>query len=93
MFTRRKKNDKLQQAIDILLDQLVGGQLSPAERTKVMSELDQLYKWKGISARKPVSTDTLLVVAGNILGILLVINHERVNVISSKALGFIIKPK
>lgn len=40
-----------------------------------------------------VSPDTILLVAANLLGILAVLQHERVNVVTSKALGFIVKPR
>lgn len=42
---------------------------------------------------KPVSLDTVLVVAANIFGILWLTNYERENVITSKALGFVLKPR
>ena len=38
-----------------------------------------------------ISWDTMAVVGGNILGILLVLNHEKLDIISSKAFGLIIK--
>ena len=43
--------------------------------------------------KKTVSPDTILLVAGNLLGILAVLNYERVHVVTSKALGFILKPR
>ena len=35
------------------------------------------------------NADTILTVAANLIGIALIINHERVNVITSKALPFV----
>jgi hypothetical protein len=58
--------------------------------------LDQLSKLQKIrQEEKPdtVSSDALLAAAVNILGIALIIKHEHVNVITSKALGFIPKLK
>ena len=40
-----------------------------------------------------VSKDTLALIAGNLLGILLIIKHEHVNVITSKAMGLIIRAR
>jgi hypothetical protein len=40
-----------------------------------------------------VSPDTALLSATNILGILLIIRHEYVNVITSKAQSFVLKPR
>lgn len=38
-----------------------------------------------------ISPDTLLIVGANLLGILLILNHERLDIISTKALGFVIR--
>lgn len=45
--------------------------------------------------KKPstVSKEALLNVGANLLGILMIIKHEHVNVISSKALGFVTRVK
>jgi len=40
-----------------------------------------------------VSKDTVVLVAGNLLGILLIIKHEHVNVLTSKALGLVLRPR
>lgn len=58
--------------------------------------LDQLSKLQKIRQdEKPdrVSSDAILGAAVNILGIALILKHEHVNVITSKALGFIPKVK
>lgn len=46
-------------------------------------------------ADKPdrVSKDTLAIIAGNIAGIVMIIGYERVNVIASKALSFVMKSR
>ena len=38
-----------------------------------------------------VSPDTIMTVAGNLIGIVLILKHEELNVITSKALSFIMK--
>jgi hypothetical protein len=54
---------------------------------KVETEL----KTKEIEDRRRVSPDTVAAIAANVVGILLIIGHERINVVTSKALGFIPK--
>lgn len=60
------------------------------ERWKVLKtsleEYEKLSKgdWK-------VSPDTLLVVAGNLLGIVLILTYEKGNIITTKAINFILK--
>lgn len=38
-----------------------------------------------------ISPDTILVVAGNLLGIVLILKHEKIDIITSKALGFVLR--
>ena len=44
-----------------------------------------------LTADWKISPDTILIVGANLLGILLILNHERLDIISTKALGFVIK--
>lgn len=59
--------------------------------TAMVDNLEKLYKAKNVVATTKIDSKTALAVAGNILGIILVLKHEELNVITSKALGFIIK--
>lgn len=38
-----------------------------------------------------INPDTALVVAGNLLGIILILKHEKIDIITSKALGFVLR--
>ena len=51
-----------------------------------LEEYEKLSKtnWK-------VSPDTLLVVAGNLAGILLILNFEKMDIVRSKAMSFVLK--
>lgn len=50
---------------------------------------------KMLAEEKPnqVSKDTMAVVGANLLGIVLVIKHEFVNVITSRAMTLLVKPR
>lgn len=54
---------------------------------KALHDLEEADK----KNRKTLSPDTVLLAAANILGILLILNHERLNVISSKAMSFVLR--
>jgi hypothetical protein len=58
---------------------------------KLLSEA-QATLWE---AQKPrgVSKDVLAPVVGNLVGIMAILSHERMNVITTKAMSLIIKPK
>ena len=51
-----------------------------------LEEYDKLAekKWK-------ISPDTLLVVGANLLGIVLILKQEKIDIVSSKALSFVLK--
>jgi hypothetical protein len=89
---------------DLLRDMKAEGNVTE-DYVKMMDQLSKLYKLKEIqdnlelkkveqkSRKFGISPDTLAVVGANIVGIVAVLYHERVNVITSKALGFIIKAR
>jgi hypothetical protein len=63
------------------------------EYQKSLDALIKLHKLKEEEKPSSVSKDTLVVVAANLLGLLMVIKHERVNVITSRAFGMLLRPK
>lgn len=64
------------------------------EYAAMADQLTKLHKLKeSESSHKRVSGDTLLTVAGNLLGIVAVINYERIHVITTKATGFVMKSR
>ena len=76
-----------------ILTVLSSNQPDSAEYAKMLGCVERIHDMTDIREPSPVSRDTLLTVGANIIGILLIIKHENVNVITSKALGFVIKAK
>lgn len=59
-----------------------------------MDRMEGLIELRGkTSPDRRISPDTLAVVAGNLLGILVIVGYEHSHVMVSKASGFIIRPK
>ena len=67
-----------------------------------MTEVDDLDEFRKLKERYDVlskmlepswtiSPDTVAIISANLLGIVLILNHERLNIISSKAMSFVIK--
>ena len=81
----------LQDEIDTLLTLLDTKAVYDEEYAKITDQLVKLYPLLDTKTKKGISPDTLVVAAANLLGIVLIIHHERVNVISSKALNFVQK--
>lgn len=92
MSTTTAQTPDLQTAIDKVLVELDKQTPGSDEYATLVEQLDKLMKIK--LAEKPVdklSKDTLTTVLGSLAGIVTIIGFERFNVISSKALGFVLK--
>lgn len=94
MFAIRKpQTHPLDEVIDNLISALKGFDEDTEQYGESVKQLKTLMELRSADRRdrKPVSSDQLLAVAANVLGILAILNHERVNVITTKALGFVPK--
>lgn len=87
----RIADPRLNEVIDDVIKQMDSVTADSEEYAKMREQLTQLYKTKAEFGRKPVSMDVLITAGANLLGIIMIVNHEQVNVITTKALGFIPK--
>lgn len=87
--------DGVAEAITSLLEDMSGLNSDSPEYAKMVDQLTKLYALKEIDAKidhpRRVSADTLAIVGGNILGIVMIVGHERASVLTSKALTFLTK--
>jgi len=58
--------------------------------TTLVENLTKLHKLRG-EPSKPISKDAILTTAGSILGILMILHYEKINIVTSKALTFVTK--
>jgi len=96
MFTRKTENETLSlldAEIVTALAALKNLEKTSDEYGNVIDRISKLHKLKAEESPKRVSPDNALVVAANLVGILAIIHHERVGLITSKAVGFILKPR
>lgn len=63
------------------------------EYAKTLTHVERIHGMMDHKRPSPVSRETLVTVGANLLGILMIIKHEDVNVITSKALGFVIRTR
>jgi NTP pyrophosphatase (non-canonical NTP hydrolase) len=87
-FTRRDKRTELEKEVDKRLDELLKDSMTPEEVGEV---IDLMNKRQSPKEKKAVSPDTMAVVIGNLLGIVMILSYEKANVITSKALGFVLR--
>lgn len=90
-FTKKDKRTNLEMEIDHLLEDMMKVAPNSESYTTMAANLEVLYKAKSHERVRRVTPDTVAIVAGNLLGIALVLYHEKANVITTKALGFVIK--
>lgn len=82
IITTSENEDEIEKSKELLQESI--------EHCEVLMEA--LKEHENLSAKKwNFSPDTLLTVAGNLFGILLILNFEKLDIIRSKALGFVIK--
>lgn len=89
----QKEKTGLENAIDQVLLEMQGFSADDDEYAKMVNQLETLYKLKVVDKPERVSYDTLAIIAGNLVGIVLIIGYERTNVITSKVLSFLLKTR
>lgn len=90
-ITRKKKQSKLEEEINSVLEEMSVLDKDSEEYETMLGNLETLYKAKSYEKPSGISADTLLIVGGNLVGIYLILNYEKLNIISSKAIGFVLK--
>lgn len=92
---KRTQNEKtgLEKAIEELHIEMNSVTADTEQYSQMADQLVKLYKLREFDAPKKVSPDTLVLVGGNLLGIALIVGHERAHVVTSKALSFVLKLK
>ena len=86
-FNKEEKNAPIDEQIDAVLNDMKTNGVNSEEYPKLMSYLERLNKLKQQTKLPPVSRDTMVMVAGNLLGILLIVAYEQKHVLTSKGLN------
>jgi len=92
MFNRKKSPEliALDEVIDNVLSEMNGFTADSKEYGAASDNYVKLMKLrKELTSSTTISPDTLALIAANLAGIILILNHERVHVVASKALSFV----
>ncbi len=92
-FFRNEKTTPVDDLIESVLDEMRLVGVDSDEYPKLMTYLERLYEVKANERQSPVSRDTVALIAGNLMGILLIIAYEQKHIMSSKGFSQIIRPK
>ena len=94
MFSKKPKTETgLEIAIETVLSEMQGYESTSDEYAIMVDQLKKLYKLKALDQPERVKPDTLALVVGNLLGIILIVGHERAHIVTSKAVSFILKAR
>jgi hypothetical protein len=93
MFSRTRKPSALELEIDRVLAALSDQTIGTKEYLAVLNALRDLHQMKEHEKPSSVSKDTLALIAANLLGIIMIIRHEHINVITSRAMNMVIKAR
>lgn len=91
LFTMKEKKSKLEMRIEEALDRMEHEPCNSEDYEKMAKNVETLYKASSYEKPKGVSPDTIAVIAANLLGIMLILHHEQLHVISTKAFGMILR--
>lgn len=73
------------------LKELSNHEATSEEYGTVVERIAQLHKMKADDRPKPVDPNSVILAGTNLLGIFMIVRHEHLNVLSSKALSFVKK--
>lgn len=93
-ITKKDKRTNLEKEIDAVICNLENLDEDSEEYNEVLSALERLAGvHEKLNSRKAnkLSPDTVAIVVGNLLGIILILKYEKLDIITTKALGFVIK--
>lgn len=94
MFSRNREQTALNTAMDKAMKELSRHEVGSDEYNKVLESVIKIHAMKVKDKPDRVSLDTLVLSVSNLVGIVLVIGHEQIgNVLTSKALGLLIRPR
>lgn len=79
--------------IDILFERLRHLLVESKEYATTLDTIAKLHKLKADEQPQRVSPDTLVIVGANLLGIIMILSHERLNIITTKAASLVLKPR
>lgn len=90
-LTKKDRRSKLEKEIDLILDEMRGIEATTSEYLIRLDNLERLHKMNNEIKNRKVKPDTIAIVMTNLIGIGMILGYERVNIITSKALGFVLR--
>jgi hypothetical protein len=93
MFIYREGKSQLEVSLEVAHVSLQHLDPNSDEYGVVLDRIARLEKMRDAKRRPSISPDTIVMAATNLLGILLILNYERTEIVTTKALGFVSKAR
>lgn len=91
MFSRKPEHRSLDLQIDRAFNELERHEVGTQEYVKILDIISKLSEMKRKEKPSEVSKDTWAEVGANLLGIFMIIKHESVNVVTSRAMSLLMR--
>lgn len=88
---KKPEKSSLDEAIEDVLEAMKMHTPQTDTYAKMVDQLVKIHSLKQNEKPSKVSRDVMLTVGANLFGIMLIVGHERANVVTSKALMFVKK--
>lgn len=92
-FFNNEKDSHIDPLIENVIEEMHRKGVLSDDYPALMTHLERLHEIKVKERQDPVSRDTLAMIAGNLMGILLIVAYEQKHVMTSKGLTQIIRPR
>jgi hypothetical protein len=90
---KQPTTDPLKEELDRVLDELSGLSSTSKEYEAAVKQYDIMYKlWSSTRKKRLFTGDAMLNAGAHVFGLGMILGFEKFNVITSKAIGFVIKP-
>jgi len=92
MFLRPKVESPVELELGSLFRELKHNAVDSKEYATILDHIVTLHGLRKDERSEGVSKNTLVTVGGNLLGIFMIIKHEHVNVVTSRAISLLMRP-
>ena len=93
MFNLKKRTDQNDVLIERVVLQMEQVSVQSDEYSQLLLVLERLTKLKGDNSPLQVSPDTLVLVAGNLIGVAFIVLYEQGHVITGQAMKYLFKQR
>lgn len=91
MKITKDRRTNLEKVIDEALEEMKGMNPANEDYTKMAENIERLYKAKACERPHRISPDVLATILANVGIAVLILNYEKLGVISTKTLSFLLK--